>query len=51
MLVILCLVVVAGHNLLDGIVTECTNLSAVVWYSLHQKQFVMLGDFNNNILG
>ena len=34
------MVIVAGHNLLDGIVAEGYSPSAFLWYFLHQQQFL-----------
>lgn len=36
-LLILGLVIVAGHNLLDSIVMEGTSLGSILWYILHQR--------------
>jgi len=34
-------VLVAGHNLLDGIVMEGKNFTSVIWYLLHQQQRIL----------
>lgn len=38
------ILIVAGHNLLDGIVMEGYNASAILWYFLHQQQFLPLSE-------
>lgn len=35
---------VAGHNALDGIVMEGQSLQAMIWYFLHQQQMLVYGD-------
>ena len=35
------LILIAGHNLLDGIVLEGKSFISILWYVLHQLQFVM----------
>ncbi len=35
-------ILVAGHNLLDGIVTEGQSLQSIIWYLLHQEQFLVV---------
>ncbi|PWH83031.1 hypothetical protein DIS18_00295 [Algibacter marinivivus] len=37
-------ILVAGHNLLDGIVLQGTSFKSIVWYILHQSQFIKIGD-------
>ncbi len=37
------LLLVAGHNVLDGIVMQGTSFGAIVWYILHQSQFIQIG--------
>ncbi|MBV6443421.1 MAG: DUF1624 domain-containing protein [Haliscomenobacteraceae bacterium CHB4] len=37
------LLIVACHNLLDGIAMQGTSLPAVVWYFLHQANFLLTG--------
>ncbi|TDQ16422.1 putative membrane protein [Algoriphagus boseongensis] len=34
-------VLIAGHNLLDGISAEGSSLSSILWYILHQDQLVV----------
>ena len=43
-LLIIGLVLVAGHNLLDGVVLQGNSLKSIVWYILHQQQFISIGD-------
>ena len=38
------LLLVFGHNILDGIVMEGTGISAILWYVFHQSTFVQIGD-------
>lgn len=38
------ILIVGGHNLLDGIVTEGYSLNAIFWYFLHQKQFLLISE-------
>lgn len=40
-------IIIVGHNALDGIVMSGTGFKSVVWYLLHQKSFVPLGDGND----
>ncbi len=42
-LLAICVALVAGHNLLDGIVMEGSSLSAILWYVLHQGAFLPYG--------
>jgi len=44
LLLILGLVLVFGHNLLDGITMEGTSFGAIIWYILHQSAFIQMGD-------
>jgi uncharacterized membrane protein len=37
------LILVLGHNLLDGIRLHGNGISDLVWYTLHQRQTVLLG--------
>jgi uncharacterized membrane protein len=39
------IILVAGHNLLDGIVFEGTSFKSVIWYLLHQQQRLPLYPF------
>ncbi|MDZ7615069.1 MAG: hypothetical protein U5K51_16280 [Flavobacteriaceae bacterium] len=44
------LVLVAGHNLLDHITMEGKGFNSIIWYFLHQRQFVLnLGVFDSVI--
>ena len=36
------IIIVVGHNLLDGIVMEGYSLKSISWYILHQQQFLPL---------
>lgn len=38
------IVLVAGHNLLDGIVMEGNSLKDIIWYILHQRTRIILND-------
>ena len=42
-ILIIGIVLVAGHNLLDGIVMQGTSFKSIIWYILHQDQFLVLG--------
>ncbi|GGD11248.1 DUF1624 domain-containing protein [Hyunsoonleella pacifica] len=33
---------VAGHNTLDGIVLKGSSFTSIIWYILHQSQFIMI---------
>ncbi|HPJ43036.1 MAG TPA: heparan-alpha-glucosaminide N-acetyltransferase domain-containing protein [Spirochaetota bacterium] len=37
-------IIVAGHNLLDGISMEGNSLKSVIWYILHQENVFQMGD-------
>ncbi|MBC8767969.1 DUF1624 domain-containing protein [Arenibacter sp. BSSL-BM3] len=37
------LVIIVGHNLLDGIVMQGNSLQSIIWYLLHQNQILVLG--------
>ncbi|MCB0447939.1 MAG: DUF1624 domain-containing protein [Gelidibacter sp.] len=37
------LLLVFGHNSLDGIVMEGTNFQSIIWYFLHQQQMLVYG--------
>ena len=43
-LLIIGIILIAGHNLLDGIVMQGTSAKSIVWYILHQQQFIQIGD-------
>lgn len=38
------IIFVAGHNLLDGITLQGSSFTSIVWYILHQQQFIQIGD-------
>ncbi|MBP0903933.1 DUF1624 domain-containing protein [Mariniflexile gromovii] len=38
------IILIAGHNLLDGIVMQGSSFKSIVWYILHQQQFIQIGD-------
>jgi uncharacterized membrane protein len=39
-ILILAVIIIAGHNLLDGITMEGRGFSSIVWYILHQYSFI-----------
>ena len=41
-LLVIGIILIAGHNLLDGIVTEGQSLQSIIWYVLHQEQFLVI---------
>lgn len=43
-LLVIGLLLVAGHNLLDGIRMEGTSPAAILWYFLHQQNFLPYGN-------
>lgn len=43
LILILGLAMVFGHNLLDGIVMQGSSLKSIIWYVLHQQNFVPFG--------
>ncbi|AUP81040.1 DUF1624 domain-containing protein [Flavivirga eckloniae] len=44
-LLVIGFILVAGHNMLDGIVMQGTSFKSIVWYILHQSQFfIPIGD-------
>jgi len=45
-ILILGLLMVFGHNLLDGIVMEGNSPKAIIWYILHQFSFTQIGYFS-----
>lgn len=47
-ILILGIILVAGHNLLDGIIAEGTSFSSIIWYLLHQDKFLVLS--NNSLV-
>jgi uncharacterized membrane protein len=38
------IILVAGHNLFDGIIMEGNSFKSILWYSLHQHSFFPLGE-------
>ncbi|MEL6811507.1 MAG: heparan-alpha-glucosaminide N-acetyltransferase domain-containing protein [Bacteroidota bacterium] len=44
LILILGLVLVFGHNLLDGFTAEGNSFSSMIWYILHQPAFIQMGD-------
>lgn len=43
LILILGLAMVFGHNLLDGIVMQGSSIKSIIWYVLHQQNFVPFG--------
>ncbi len=41
------IIIVAGHNLLDSIVMQGSNFKSVIWYIFHQTNFISLTDTIN----
>ena len=37
------IIIIVGHNLLDGIIMQGNSLEAIIWYLLHQNNTVVLG--------
>lgn len=37
------IILVAGHNLLDSIVLQGSSFKSIIWYILHQRQFISIG--------
>ncbi|MEE9364967.1 MAG: heparan-alpha-glucosaminide N-acetyltransferase domain-containing protein [Cellulophaga sp.] len=37
-------VIVSGHNLLDGVIVEGSSVSSIIWYLLHQNKFLPIND-------
>ena len=42
-LIPLSLIIVFGHNSLDGITAEGTSFTSILWYALHQGKFMTIG--------
>jgi uncharacterized membrane protein len=42
-IIVLSLIMVFGHNLLDGIVMQGSSLKSTIWYILHQQNFAPIG--------
>ncbi|WP_298550744.1 heparan-alpha-glucosaminide N-acetyltransferase domain-containing protein [uncultured Algibacter sp.] len=38
------LLLVTSHNLLDSIILQGSSFKSIIWYILHQQQFLMIGD-------
>lgn len=36
------ILLIAGHNALDGIVLKGSSFTSIIWYILHQSQFIMI---------
>ena len=45
-ILIIGIILVAGHNLLDSILMEGISFKSIVWYILHQQKFLVLGPNN-----
>jgi uncharacterized membrane protein len=43
-LLVLAILLIAGHNFLDGIRMEGLSFGAIIWYILHQPAFIPLSD-------
>lgn len=43
LVLILGLIMIFGHNLLDGIMMQGSSLKSIIWYVLHQQNFVPFG--------
>jgi uncharacterized membrane protein len=43
-LIILSLIVVFGHNTLDGITAEGNSIESILWYIVHQHNFIEVGE-------
>jgi uncharacterized membrane protein len=41
-LLILGIILIAGHNVLDGVVMEGQGFQDIIWYLLHQEQFLVI---------
>jgi uncharacterized membrane protein len=46
-ILVLAVIIIAGHNLLDGITVEGKSYSSIVWYMLHQHSFI---EFSENFV-
>ncbi len=46
-ILVLALILIAGHNLLDGITMEGKSFASVIWYILHQSSFI---EFSENFV-
>lgn len=45
------LLLVAAHNLLDGIVVQGTSIKAIIWYLLHQPGEIAFGEYSELYIG
>jgi uncharacterized membrane protein len=43
-LLVVAVLLVAGHNLLDGITAEGNSFASIIWYLIHQQYFLELSD-------
>ncbi|MDB2462558.1 hypothetical protein N9W61_00420, partial [Algibacter sp.] len=43
-ILVLGIILVVGHNLLDGVIMQGTSTQSLIWYILHQQQFLQIGD-------
>jgi len=43
-ILVLALLLIAGHNLLDGITMEGKSFSSIIWYILHQHSFIKFSE-------
>jgi len=50
LLLIVALLIIAGHNLLDNIHVKGESLNAILWAMLHEQQFFSFGKFNLMVL-
>ena len=46
-ILVLALILIAGHNLLDGITMEGKSFASVIWYILHKSSFI---EFSENFV-
>ncbi len=46
-ILVLAIIIIAGHNLLDGITAEGKSFSSIVWYTLHQHSYI---EFSENFV-
>jgi len=42
---------ISGHNLLDGIITEGKSITSIIWYLMHQSQFLQLDNTRSIFFG
>lgn len=43
-ILVLGFLIVFGHNTLDGVIKEGDSMSSILWYMLHQSQFLSIGE-------